>query len=269
MTKPMDGHEVTHVAVTPPSNVADNLIKEVSEIVGKDFYVTRLLLAGKSPRIIAHFQTFQTAESVAQRLKNLGMAVIICKDSEIHQTSKPIFKAYVLRFGEGEIAFQDKSSTVRTIKTENVSLILKGIKQIFSEKEITKTQTKLNVTATLLTGGIPIRKKVEEKTVETSIAAEYFLRLYHRQSPEPDIEINQHSFDYSCLGTEMLLTTLANFNTLIAKIRGLCAKSFFDDTLMEPVRPGITADMSKDSNDIRCRLAYLFHEASIISSSSD
>jgi hypothetical protein len=132
MTKPMDGHEVTHVAVTPPSNVADNLVKEVSEIISKDLYATRLLLAGKSPRIIAHFQTFQAAESVAQRLKNLGLAVIICKDSEIHQTSSPIFKAYVLRFNEGEITFQDRSGTVRTIKTENVSLILKGIKQIYS-----------------------------------------------------------------------------------------------------------------------------------------
>jgi hypothetical protein len=67
----------------------------------------------------------------------------------------------------------------------------------------------------------------------------------------------------------MLLTTLANFNALIAKIRGLCAKSVFDDTLVEPARPGISADMSKNGNDIRCRLVYLFHEATMISSASD
>jgi hypothetical protein len=267
--KPTDSREVIHVALTPSAKVEETLIKTVSAIIEKDLYGTRLLLAGKSPRIIANFQTLQAAELVAQRLKNLGLAVIICKDSELHRTSSPIFKAHVLRFKEGEIVFQDRIGSTRTIKTENVFLILKGIKQIYSEKEITKTKTKLNLTATLLTGGIPIRKKVEEKTLETSITAESFLRLYHRKSPEPDIEINQHSFDYSCLGTEMFPTTLANFNTLIVKIRELCSQSVFDDTLAEPVRLGISPKMYRDSDDIRCKLVYLFHEAAIISNSFD
>lgn len=268
-TKPTDSREVIHIALTPSDSVEENLIKEVSAIINKDFYGTRLLLAGKSPRIIAHFQTLQESELVAQRLKNLGLAVIICKDSELHQTSSPIFKAHVLRLNQREIVFQDKSNTARTIKTENVSLILKGIKQIYSEKEITKTKTKFNLTATLLTGGIPIRKKVEEKTLETSSATEYFLRLYDRKSPEPDIEINQHSFDYSCLGNEMFLTTLANFNAVTAKIRELCPKSVFDETLVEPVRLSISSDMSRDSNDIRCKLVYYFQKDAIISNSCD
>ena len=47
----------------------------------------------------------------------------------------------------------------------------------------------LNLPATLLTGGMPIRRKVEEKTREKSIQNEFFVRLYHRQSLEPDVEI--------------------------------------------------------------------------------
>lgn len=203
MIKPTVDPEVIYVAITPSASAKENLIKEVSVIINKDIYDTRLLLAGKSPRIIAHFQTFQAAESVARRLKNLGLVVIICKDSELRQTSSPIFKAHALRFNEREIVFQDKINSTRVIKTENVYLILKGIKPIYVEKEVTKTKTKLNLTATLLTRGIPIRKRIEEKSMETSVTSECFLRLYHRKSPEPDIEITQHSFDYSCLGSEI------------------------------------------------------------------
>ncbi len=257
----MDSHEILHIAIAPPVKVEANLIKEVAAIISKDLYGAQRLLAGKGPRIIAHYQTVQAAELVAQRLRYLGLVVIVCKDSELRRTSSSIFRARALRFGQGEVVFQDRSGTASIIKTENVFLILKGIAQIHTEKEVTKTKMKLNLPATLLTGGIPIRRKVEEKTVETSIQTEYFMRLYHRKSPEPDVEITQYGFDYSCLGANMSITTLANFNTLFAKIKELCPQSVFDDRLTESLRLGVSPGMSRDNNDIQCKLIYLYHEA--------
>ena len=45
--------------------VQANLIKGVAAIINKNLYATQILLVGKVPRIIAHYQTVQTAESVA------------------------------------------------------------------------------------------------------------------------------------------------------------------------------------------------------------
>jgi hypothetical protein len=257
----MDNNEIIHVAIAPPVMVESNLIKAVAAIIDKDLYTTQSLLAGKMPRIIAHYQAVQTAESVAERLRDLGFSVILCKDSELRQTSPSIFKARSLRFGQGEIEFKDKRGTDRIIKTEDVFLIIKGIAQIQSEIEVIKTRKELNLTATLLSGGIPIRRKVEEKTKETSIRPEYFMRLYLRKTPETYVEIAQYDFDYSCLEANISANTLANFNTLSAKIKEYFPRSVFDDGLTESSRLSVSPTMSLKNKDIQCKLIYLFHAA--------
>ncbi len=263
VTKPVESPEIVHIAIVPPVHVEDNLIKEVSGIINHDLYGTRLLLAGKSPRIVAHYQTLQMAESVKLRLQSLGLVVILSRDFELRKAHSPIFRASAMKFDNEEFMFQDKKGITRTIKTEDIFLILKGTRNIYSEKRTTKTKKELNLSATLLTGGIPIRRKVEEKTVETSIQTEHFMRLYHPKSPEPDIEITQHSFDYSCLGANMSATTFINFNMLIVKIKQLCGRSIFDDTLVESHSLGISSPLSWDNDEVRCKLVYLFREAAI------
>jgi hypothetical protein len=253
LTETVNTPEIVHVAIAPPTVVGEDLITEVTSIINKEPYETRLLLAGRSPRIIAHYTTLQIAESVVQRLRKLGLVVLMFRDSELPKTHSPTFKGRLLKFGEGEWSFQDQSGAMKTMKPEDVFLILRGVRQIYSDKEISKTKTKLNLPATLLTGGIPIRRKVEEKTVETSIQTEHFMRLYLRNSPEPYLEITQYGFDYSCLGKNMSTTTLVNFNNLISKIKELCTRSVFDDSLSESSRGG------QDNSETRCKLIYLFH----------
>ena len=79
----MESHEILHIAVAPPAIVEANLIKEVATIINIDLYTARYLLAGKIPRIIAHYQTVQTAESDAERLRNLGLKALkwVCSES--------------------------------------------------------------------------------------------------------------------------------------------------------------------------------------------
>jgi hypothetical protein len=253
----MANAEIVHVAIAPTGVTKPDLVTQVAAIINKDLYSTHLLLAGKSPRIIAHYQNFTTAEVVAQRLRKLGLITLTIKDSELSMTSSPIFEAYTLQFGQGEIIFQDHTDKTRAINPENVFLILEGIWQTSTEKEIIKNKRKLNLLGTLLTGGIPISRKVQEKTIETTFQAEYFVRLYHRNSPEPDVEINQYDFDYSCLGSSMSGATLTNFNILAEKIQGLCPRAIFDDRLAE------SAVTQQNNIDIQCKLTYLLRESAI------
>jgi hypothetical protein len=252
--------EIVHVAIAPPDRLEESLIKQVAAIVDKDLYGTRLLLTGKIPKIIAHYDTVQMAELTTQSLKALGLVAIVCKDSELRKPSQRC-RVHALKFEEKAILFWDKSGQARLIESRNAFLIINGRMRTYTETEITKTGMKLNLAATVLTGGIPIVRRVKEKTTDRSLQTEDFVRLYDRTSPEPNIEILQHDFDYSCLGAEIAPSSLTNFGTTIARIRDVFPQVIFDDRLTEPLGVNIPSTMPHDSIEINCKLIYLYHQA--------
>jgi len=212
----MAEYEVVHVAIAPPATLEEELIKKVAVIVAKNPYETRLRLTGKIPKIIANYDNMQMAESAARSLRELGLVAIVCTDSELRKSSQ-IYRAHSMKLEEQAALFRDKIGQERRIELINVFLIISGRIETYTETEGTRTVRKLNIAATILTGGIPIRRKVKEKTTTTSYQSDSFVRLYGRLSPEPLVELPQHGFDYSFLGTEMASSSTANLNTTVAK----------------------------------------------------
>ena len=49
----MAGYEIVYIATVPPNKLEASLAERVATIINKDLYGTRLLLAGKIPRIVA------------------------------------------------------------------------------------------------------------------------------------------------------------------------------------------------------------------------
>jgi hypothetical protein len=119
----------------------------------------------------------------------------------------------------------------------------------------------LNITATLLTGGIPIIKKVKKKETTRSHQNVSFLRLYGRTSPEPVVEIQQQNFNYSFLGSEMASSASANYVIAVRKIREAFLRAIFDDSLIEPFGASMAATMAQDSIEANCKLIYWYHRA--------
>ncbi len=263
----MSVYDVVHVAIGPPAVLDEELVKKVSEIIGKNPYETRLRLAGKMPKTIANYDTKQQGESTIKSLTELGLVGIIFMDSELRKPWQ-IFRARSLKFEEQAITFCDRSGQARRIEASELFLILAGRVQAYTDTDIIKTTRKLNVSATLLTGGIPITKKVKEKTTTRSFQTENFIRIYGRTSPEPVVQIPQHDFDYSFLGTEMVSSAAANFSSAIRKIREAFPGAIFDDSLMEPLGAAMRADMVQDSFESNCKLIYWFHQAVINASTS-
>ncbi len=256
----MSGYDTVHVAIAAADMLEASLTKKVAAIVNKDLYGARLLLAGKIPRIIAHYQTIQTAESIAQSLRALGLVAIVCKDSELRKRSQS-FRAHTLKFGEAEVLFWDRGGEARRMGSRSVFLILKGRLQIYTETEVTRIKMKFSLPATVLTGGIPIWRRAKEKTKDLSLKTEYFVRLYDRESPEPSAEILQYDFDYSFLGTKMASSSLANFSTIVAKLRDIYPQAVFDERLTEPFGVDVPSTTPQDDIEINCRLIYLYHQA--------
>jgi len=263
----MAEHEVVHVAIAPPAMLEQELVKKVAAIVAKNHYETRLRLTGKIPKIIANYGTMQMAEATARSLRELGLVVLVCTDSELRRPSQ-IYRTYTIKFEEQATLFWDKSGQARRVGAGETFLILRGRMQTETQTEVTKTQRKINVTATLLMGGIPISKKVKEKVTSKSYQTESFVRLYGKMSPEVAVEMLQHDFDYSFLGAEMTSSSVTNFNAAVGKIRAAFPQAVFDDRLVDPFGADMHSAVSQDNIDMNCKLIYWYYKAmSNISSS--
>jgi hypothetical protein len=258
----MAEEEVVHVAIAPPPMVEEDLIKKVAAIVSKNLYETRLRLAGKIPKIIANYADMQMAESTAGSLRELGLVTVVFTESELRK-SPQIYRARTLKFDEQAVMFWDKSGQVRRMESSEVFLIINGRMQICTETEVTTTIKKLNVPATLILGGgvIPIPKKVKEKTTKKSFQNESFVRFYGRTSPESVVELLQHGFDYSILGMEMVSSSVANFNTVVKKIRDALPEAIFDDRLVKPFGTDMSSAIPQDDIEMNCKLVYWYRQA--------
>ena len=254
----MADHEVMHIAVAPPANLDADLVRSVATVINKSPSYTRLLLAGKAPKVIAHYDSIQIAESIIQNLRDLGLVAMACKDSELRQ-SPQTFKAQTLEFREKEVLFRDSAGREKRIVENDVFLILVGRIETSVEVETTKPKTKFSLTRTLLMGGIPIWRRVDEKTTSQSIQAEYFARLYERKSPDPSVDILQHHMNYSFLGAKVAASSFTNFGAVVRRLREIFPQTIFDDRLVKPLVLTTSSSQARQDIEINCKLIYLFH----------
>jgi hypothetical protein len=254
----MTDHEVIHIAVAPPAKFDTNLVRNVATIINKSPSQTRLLLAGEVPQIIAHCDSMQVAESIIQNLRDLAIVAIACRDSELRQFPQT-FKAQTLEFGENEVLFRDSTGREKRIVENNVFLILVGKIETSLEVGATKQKTKFSLSRTLLMGGIPVWRRVDEKTTTHSIQSESFARLYERKSPDATVVILQHHMNYSFLGANIAASSLANFGTVVLRLRELFPQAIFDNRLVKSSLLATSPSQARESTEKNSKLIYLFH----------
>jgi len=257
----MEELDVIGIAVAPPAVLEASLIEKVAALFNRDLYGTRLQLSGRVPRIMARYQTTEEAQAIIQSLNALGVVAFMYKDSERHKSPGGRFRAHSLKREEGKVTFRDNRGTERSVQTEDVFLILQGTMQTQLEKEITETKMKLNVPITLLTGGIPVFRRVKEKTRDVAVQSVRFIRLYERSSMEPAIEILQYDFDYSFLGEKMASSSLANLGATAQELRNAFPRAAFDDRLLKSFAASIPSTSPEDSFETNCRLIFLYYRA--------
>ena len=253
--------DVIDIVIAPPDVLEESLVEKVAAIVNKDFYETRLQLAGKIPRIVSRYQDAEVAKAIVQSLNALGIVAFMCKDSELHKPSAGRFRAHSLKREEGKVTFRDNNNKERSMQAENVFLILQGTVQTYIENESIKTRMKFSLPRTILLGGFPVWRAVKEKTKDVAFQTSCFIRLYERSSMEPSIEIFQYNFDYSFLGQKMTSSSLLNLSATAAELRNTFPQAAFDDRLAKSFGASIPFASPEDSIETNCRLIYLYHQA--------
>jgi len=251
---------MVYVAAAPPKIISDNLLRRVASIIGKEIFDTRLLLSGAIPRIVSLGQNSDTADSIAQGLRDAGLVAFVGSDSEL-RNSPAGFVAHTARSGERGVLFLDRRGMEAGIEAGDAFLIIKGRKQSITLEKTTTTKRKLNVTATVLTGGIPIMRRVTQKTTKESFQDEDFVRIYDRRSSDPCIEMFQNHIDYAFLGPELTPSTPTNFKILVTKLREWFPAAIFDERLTRHLKADVPVSGPEEALQINCKLIYLFHLA--------
>lgn len=249
-------YEVVHIAVAPPAHPDEKLVSSVAAVINKSHTYTRLLLAGEVPKIIAHADSPPGAESIVRNLRSLGLVALAFPDAELRQFPQ-IFEAQTLEFREKEALFQDSSGAQKRMAASDIFLILTGRVESSTEVETTTSRIKFSWGGTLLTGGIPVWRRVKQTTTDKSTQTEDFARLYERKSAEPGVELLQHHLNYSFLGAERAASAAMNFSTVVRRLREAFPEAIFDDRLSKPL--ALTTSSSWQDTELNCRLIYLFH----------
>jgi hypothetical protein len=255
-----DQHDIVYVAVAPPKTLGIDLLKKVAFLAGKEIPDARLLLAGEIPRIIASSSDPGKADSIAQSLRDAGLVAFVCRDSELrtHSTS---FVAHTARSGEREVTFGDRRGGEIRVEADDAFLIIRGRIQSTTQEKTSTTKMKLNVPATVLTGGIPIMRRVTQKTTKESFQAEGFVRVFDKRSFDPRVEMFQSHVDYAFLGPELTPSTPENFNIAVTKLREWFALAIFDERLIRHHKTDVPSAGPGEALEISCKLIYLCHLA--------
>jgi hypothetical protein len=250
--------EIVHIGIAPLTHPDDNLVSKVSSIINKSLYDTRLLLIGEIPKIIAHDNCTERAEAMTKKLRDIGLTSILLRDSELRQSSTS-FKARTMEFRGEEVLFRDRAEHTQVIDENSIFLILEGRIHSTRDIETIRTRKKFNLAGTLLTGGIPVSRKVEEKTVTQSSQIEYFIRLYKKDLMDSYIDILQHDMDYSFLGTQRAPTAAINFSMVVQKLQETFPQAIFDNRMIKPMVINEYSTNIWEDIEINCKLMYMFH----------
>jgi hypothetical protein len=255
-----DQHDMAHVAVAPPKTLSEDLLRRVAFLIGKEIFDTRLLLVGEIPRIIAPYRNIDTADSIAQSLRDAGLVAFVCRDSELRNRPAS-FVAHTARSGEREVIFWDRRGGEVRIEAGDAFLIIRGRIQSTTQAKTSTTKMKLNVPATVLTGGIPIMRRVTQKATKESFQAEDFVRIFDRRSSDSRVEMFQNHVDYTFLGPELTPSTPTNFRIVVTKLREWFPLAIFDERLTRHFKTDVPAAGPGEALQINFKLIYLCHLA--------
>jgi hypothetical protein len=246
---------MVYVAVAPPKTLSEGLLKRVASLIGKGIFDTRLLLAGEIPKILASCPGTGTADSMAQGLRGAGLVAFVCRDSELR--NRPAgFVAHSARSGEREVIFSDRRGGQVRVEAGDAFLIIRGRIRSRTPEKTSTTKMKLNVPATVLAGGIPIMRRVTQKTSQDSFQADNLVRIYDRRSSDPRVEMFQNHVDYAFLGPELTPSTPTNFNIAVTKLREWFPAAVFDERLTRHLRTDVSAARPEEALEINCKLIY-------------
>jgi len=204
------------------------LVQSLAASLGIMPYEMRQRMIGGGPAVVAVFADQQQARTLAAKLSRSGVATMIIDTDGLRRADgRFVVRRFELK--EQLLSVEAGDGNRVEISYGNIDLILFGTRILGQSETITVTERKFSLGKTILSGGIPLTKKVERQEEVTTVERENILCLYAGE--RPPVVFSQGSMSYDGLGEAMKLTREMNFSFLKSELRRLCPGAGFDDRL--------------------------------------
>ncbi|PLX77992.1 MAG: hypothetical protein C0615_04295 [Desulfuromonas sp.] len=218
------------VVVDHTEEVTQEQVQTLAEALGVTAFDARQRLVCQGPVVVSTQADDLQAETFLHKLRDGGFEAFIV-DVETAQTKRPVFFVKSFVFGSDEIRFTDQGGRNVSIPYPKIRLILPSLRSMVQTETNTVTEKKLSVGKTLMTGGIPMTKKVTRKETITTDDRERMLYLCANNGAR--VLCGQESMSYEGFGGEMKPSREMNFNMFVTKIRESCPDAVFDERLAQ------------------------------------
>ncbi len=205
------------------------LVQSLAVALGIMPYEMRQRMVGGGPSVAAGFADPELARAVEAKLNQAGVATQLV-DTDLLRNK--VGRFVVRRFEMKERALQISASDGQSaeIAYGEIDLLLSGTRILGQSETITVTERKFSLGKTILSGGIPLTKKVERQEEINREERENILCLYAGE--RPPVVLSQSGMLYDGFGTAMKLTRELNFAYLKSELRRLCKAAGYDDRLL-------------------------------------
>lgn len=217
------------VAIHGWKDASAELVQTLAVSVGITAYEMRQRLIGDGPSVVAGFTDRQQARALAMKLNLDGVATLIV-DSETLRSTAGRFVVRRFELQERSLRIEDNDGRCAEIVYGAVDLLLPGTRILGQSETITVTERTFSLGKTILSGGIPLTKKVERQEEVNREERENILCLYAAE--HPPVLFGQSGMTYDGFGPAMKLTRELNFAFLKSELRRLCPGARHDDRLL-------------------------------------
>lgn len=206
------------------------LIQSLAVALGVTAYEMRQRMIGGGPAVVASFADPQQARTLSAKLNQSGVAtLIIDADAVRSKTGRFVVRRFELK--EWSLRIEANDGQCAEIAYGDIDLLLPGTRILGQSETITVTERKFSLGRTILSGGIPLTKKVERQEEVNTEERENVLYLYAGE--RPPVVFSQSGMVYDGLGAAMKMSREMNFAYLTSELRRICLAAGFDDRLLK------------------------------------
>jgi len=217
------------VAIHGWKDASVELVQTLAASLGITAYEMRQRLIGDGPSVVAAFADQHQARTVAMKLNLAGVATLIV-DADALRSKAGRFLVRRFELQERCLRIEDHDGRCAEIAYGDIDLLLPGTRIVEQSEIITVTERKFSLGKTILSGGMPLTKKVERQEEVMREERENILYLY--AADHPPVLFSQTGMTYDGFGPAMKLTRELNFAFLKSELRRLCPTAGHDDRLL-------------------------------------
>ncbi len=204
------------------------LVRSLADALGVTVFEARQRVIGGGPAVVASFSDPGPAATLESKLAQQGIDALVLDAAACSSASRFI----VRRFELPESSLRIETGDGRSVKIpySEIDVLLSGMSISGSVETRTVTERQLSLGKTLLSGGIPMTKKVAHQEEVTAEQRRKFLYLYAGE--RLPVVFSQDGMTYDGLGAAKKLSREQNFSHLISELRRLSPNTLYDDRLL-------------------------------------